>query len=135
MDIAARPLFVDELTESDVLLDFLNQEDKFLTMRPSKAVLLGVVLLANRGSAFLSGNNNHRPSPATIASMSTATETVPSWTDLQSKSKSTFAGKALENEMTIRKDGQGSAFVHNTLRKFQSEETPVITVYRDHAGW
>lgn len=65
---------------------------------------------------------------------STATD-IPAWTDLESKSKTTFAGKALEDEMAQRREGIGSAFVHNTLRKFESESTPEITVFRDHAGW
>ena len=103
-------------------------------MRSPRPLLLGAVLLANRGSAFLSSSSN-TPKPTSILKMSTATDTIPSWADLQSKSKSTFAGKALENEMALRQEGKGSAFVHNTLRKFQSDETPLITVYRDHAGW
>ena len=73
-------------------------------------------------------------SPATSLKMSTVTE-VPTWPDLQSKSKENSVGQALEQEMKLRKDGKGSAFVQNTVRKFKSEETPQITLYRDHAGW
>ena len=71
----------------------------------------------------------------TTLSMSAVATEMPTWAELQSQSKATFAGKALEEEMARRKQGKGSAFVHNTLRTFQSEGTPQITVYRDHAGW
>lgn len=66
--------------------------------------------------------------------MSTATEAIPTWSDLQKQSVDNFCGKALQEEMALRKDGHGSAFVQNTLRKF-GHATPQITIYRDHAGW
>lgn len=85
-----------------------------------------------RGSAFVSRFNFKAK---TALRMSTTATDVPTWADLQSQSKVTFAGKALEDEMALRKNGEGSAFVQNTLRTFQSEGTPQITVFRDHAGW
>lgn len=76
---------------------------------------------------------------ASSMSMSASTssaKSIPSWSDLQSLSKENVVGKSLENESELRKKGLGSAFVQNTLRVFDSEEsTPQITLYRDHAGW
>lgn len=70
------------------------------------------------------------------AAASSKTMTVPSWSDLQSKTKDNVVGKALENETALRKKGLGSAQVSNTLRQFDLEEgAPQITLYRDHAGW
>ena len=91
-----------------------------------------------QGSAFVSKVSGPLSSLAytslSMSSVATTTE-VPSWSNLQSKSKETIVGKALEAESALRKEGKGSAFVQNKLRKFQSEETPQITIFRDHAGW
>jgi len=66
------------------------------------------------------------------ASVSTS---VPSWSDLKSKSEATPVGQALVNEIALRKDGKGSAHVQNTLRTFGRNPSPDITLFRDHAGW
>ena len=90
-----------------------------------------------RGSAFVSRVSGPLTSLTytSLSMSSVATTEVPTWSDLQSKSKETIVGKALEAESTLRKEGKGSAFVQNKLRKFQSDETPQITIFRDHAGW
>ena len=89
-----------------------------------------------RGSAFVSKVSGPLSSLAyTSLSMSSVATEVPTWSDLQSKSKGTAVGQALEKESALRKEGKGSAFVQNKLRKFQSEDTPQITIFRDHAGW
>ena len=83
-------------------------------------------------------------SSAASSSSSSRTMIIPSWSDLQSEVGSTTVGTALNAEVALRKMGQGSAHVHNTLRRFaptlssqegSSTTTPAITVYRDHAGW
>ena len=94
--------------------------------------------IVRRGSAFVSKVSGPLSSLAyTSLSMSSVVTTtqVPSWTELQSKSKETAVGKALEAESALRQEGKGSAFVQNKLRKFQSEDNPQITIFRDHAGW
>lgn len=67
----------------------------------------------------------------------TATTALPSWADLKDTLSSTPVGKALNEEVELRKQGKGSAHVHSTLRKFEdkSSDAPAITFYRDHAGW
>jgi len=73
--------------------------------------------------------------PILHMSSSTAT-TVPSWQNLQAMVAETPVGKALNQEVELRKQGKGSAHVQNTLRLFNSKDPkPPILLYRDHAGW
>lgn len=89
-----------------------------------------------RGSAFLSKIAGPKITAGTTPlSMSSTATQLPTWSDLQSQSRSTAVGQALEKETALRQQGKGSAFVQNTLRKFESDSMPEITVYRDHAGW
>lgn len=78
-------------------------------------------------------------SPSSSSSAASPRTTVPSWSDLQTEVGSTAVGTSLNEEVALRKAGHGSAHVHNTLRKFapssSPNETPAITVFRDHAGW
>lgn len=69
--------------------------------------------------------------------MTATTSTVASWDDLVRHMDETPVGKALTNEVEIRKTGKGSAHVHNTLRTFDPDnnQDPQIILYRDHAGW
>jgi len=76
----------------------------------------------------LSGTNLSMSTPS-------AAILVPSWDDVKSKSFETQVGSALEQEVKSRQQGKGSAHVQNTLRLFNSDQTPKITLYRDHAGW
>jgi hypothetical protein len=72
---------------------------------------------------------------ATMSMSTSATATtLPSWADLQDSVGSTPVGRALTNEVELRKTGAGSAHVHSTLRTFGSKEEPQITFYRDHAA-
>ena len=74
--------------------------------------------------------------PTTLAmSSSGATDVVLSWSDLQEKVGMTAVGAALNEEVKLRSEGKGSAHVQNKLRKFDSDDEPVITLFRDHAGW
>lgn len=83
----------------------------------------------------------HRSTPiGTIPStrfMSSSAETltVPSWSELQKAVDETPVGMALNAELQLRWKGKGSAHVQNTLRLFDSNDDPQITLYRDHAGW
>lgn len=77
---------------------------------------------------------------STASSMSSsagtgATEVILSWSDLQNKVGTSLVGAALNNEVKLRSEGKGSAHVQNKLRKFGSNDEPVITLFRDHAGW
>eukprot|EP00977_Amphora_coffeiformis_P018753 scaffold6695_cov155-Amphora_coffeaeformis.AAC.6 len=66
-----------------------------------------------------------------LAMSSTATTAaVPSWTDLVEQAAATPVGKALNNEVSLRKEGKGSAARENTLRKFGRDGEPVVTLYR-----
>jgi len=58
-----------------------------------------------------------------------------SWGDLKAASGEQAVGGALNQEVELRKTGNGSAHVQSNLRLFGSEEKPKITLYRDHAGW
>lgn len=78
----------------------------------------------------------------TVAKMSSTSSTSQSdvatalsWLDLQKMAGETPAGAALNNESILRLEGKGSAHVQNKLRKFDSDDEPVITLFRDHAGW
>jgi hypothetical protein len=84
---------------------------------------------ANRVASFASAKIL-----ATMSMSSATATTIPSWADLQDSVASTPVGKALKDEVEIRKEGAGSAHVHSTLRLFGSKEEPQITFYRDHAG-
>jgi len=101
--------------------------------------LIAFMLFASairKGAAFVSKVSGPVSSLAsTSLSMSTVATDVPTWSELQSKSKATVVGQALEQESALRKGGKGSAFVQSKLRKFQSDKEPEITIYRDHAGW
>ena len=83
------------------------------------------------GQAFSSGAR------ASSLSMSTASTTtaLPSWADLVEQAAATPVGKALNNEVALRKEGKGSAARENTLRTFGRDGEPLVTLYRDHAGW
>ena len=69
---------------------------------------------------------------ASFLAMSTATTTasVPSWTDLVERSAANPVGKALNKEVSLRKEGKGSAARENTLRKFGRDGEPIVTLYR-----
>jgi hypothetical protein len=70
-----------------------------------------------------------------MSSSSGTTDVVLSWSDLQDKVGTTAVGTALNNEVKLRSQGKGSAHVQNKLRKFDSNEEPAVTLFRDHAGW
>ena len=65
-----------------------------------------------------------------LAMSSATTAAVPSWTDLAERAGATPVGKALNNEVSLRKEGKGSAARENTLRKFGRDGEPVVTLYR-----
>lgn len=71
-----------------------------------------------------------RNRPSTFLAMSSTTTTTPSWTDLIEQAASTPVGKALNTEVSLRKEGKGSASRENTLRTFGREGEPVVTLYR-----
>ena len=71
-----------------------------------------------------------------FAKMSTTSDVAAwSWSDLQTMVGETSVGTALNEESRLRLEGKGSAHVQNKLRKFDSDDEPVITLFRDHAGW
>jgi hypothetical protein len=69
-----------------------------------------------------------------MSSTSSVASSSRSWGDLQDLSNAQAIGAALNNEMEIRKVGNGSAHVQSKLRLFGSKTQPKITLYRDHAG-
>ena len=83
------------------------------------------------------------PRSTLVMSSTSASATAPtSWSDIQTAVGKTSVGKALNDEVSQRKLGLGSAHVHNTLRKFdlvdednKEDAEPRITLYRDYAGW
>lgn len=109
-------------------------------------LLMSIFMLLNlirSGNAFLTAASTatlHRPFHLQIAAKmssttSTSDVTALSWSDLQKMVGETSVGAALNNESNIRLEGKGSAYVQNKLRKFDSDDEPVITLFRDHAGW
>lgn len=106
-------------------------------------LVLGFSLVVIKSDAFLSSAPaSFSRSPILLrtvtlsaTSPTTAATMVPSWTDLVNELSKTPVGLALNQEVELRKQGKGSAHVHNTLRKFDSDEDPKIILYRDHAGW
>jgi hypothetical protein len=105
-----------------------------------------ILNLIRNGNAFLLKVSNlplQRPLhwQTTIVKMSTTTIlsssdiTALSWSDLQNMVGETSVGTALNNESKLRLEGKGSAHVQNKLRTFDSNDEPVITLFRDHAGW
>ena len=71
---------------------------------------------------------------STKISMS-ATSSDTSWSGLQTAAAKTSVGAALISEQESRARGTGAPFVQNKLRLFGSTEKPMLTLYRDHAGW
>lgn len=63
------------------------------------------------------------------------TTSIPTWDELKALASATPVGKALDNDIELRKQGKGSPNVHNKLRKFGDDTLPKYTLYRDHAGW
>lgn len=73
----------------------------------------------------------HSKGASLFLAMSTASTTsVPSWTDLVEQSAATPVGKALNKEVSLRKEGKGSASRENTLRTFGRDGDPIVTLYR-----
>ncbi len=96
--------------------------------------------LIRSGNAFLTKVSIaplHRPKYLQkFAKMSTTSDVAAlSWSDLQKMVGETSVGTALNNESSLRLEGKGSAHVQNRLRKFDSDDEPVITLFRDHAAW
>jgi hypothetical protein len=101
--------------------------------------------LARNGSAFVATKStaplrrilhSHSWTVAKMSSTSfTSDVTALSWLDLQKMVGETSVGAALNKESALRLEGKGSAHVQNKLRKFDSNDEPVITLFRDHAGW
>ncbi len=87
-------------------------------------------------SVITSLSFSHRSTHIAASDMPIMTTTTSSsWDDLVRQMDTTPVGKALTNELEVRKMGKGSPHVHNTLRKFDSDEDPQVILYRDHAGW
>jgi glutathione S-transferase len=74
----------------------------------------------------------HHFAKISMSAMSTDTS---SWSGLQTAAAKTAVGAALISEQESRARGTGAPFVHNKLRLFESTERPMLTLYRDHAGW
>ncbi|KAL7534274.1 hypothetical protein ACHAXR_008407 [Thalassiosira sp. AJA248-18] len=64
-----------------------------------------------------------------------ATSTDTSWAVLQTVASNTAVGAALNDEKESRANGTGAPFVQNKLRLFETDDTPKLTLFRDHAGW
>jgi hypothetical protein len=102
--------------------------------------LLMLLSVVQKGRAFLhiakiSSHQRFLPSALLMSTSAGTTDLVLSWTDLQTKIGETAVGTALNIETHIRLQGKGSAHVQNKLRKFDSNDEPAITLFRDHAGW
>ena len=103
-------------------------------------IFLATGLLIGQACAFLSPSPRDQlsvpySSVVNLHMSSTTATAVPSWEDLTSEVANTEIGQALNKEVEIRKEGKGSAHVQNKLRQFGKDESPQITLYRDHAGW
>ena len=107
-----------------------------------------IAILASPAWSFLtppqsSSSHSYSSSYSSTTQRPMATDaqiiTTSSWDDLVHQINATPVGTALTNEVQLRKTGQGSAHVHNTLRTFDDSssenEVPPVILYRDHAGW
>jgi hypothetical protein len=99
--------------------------------------IIAVSLLASFASALVPMHSSVARRTLVMASTtstSTTTNSIPSWADLKAAAIKTPAGQALEEQVALRKSGEGGAHVQSTLRTF-GKGTPDITLFRDHAGW
>jgi hypothetical protein len=101
--------------------------------------IIAVSLLASFASALVPMHSSVARrtlvmASTTSTSTSTTTNSIPSWADLKAAAIKTPAGQALEEQVALRKSGEGGAHVQSTLRTF-GKGTPDITLFRDHAGW
>ncbi len=103
-------------------------------MKMHKAWRLIVPLLVAEVNSFSS-----RPSLSSFTNLPTSlamsTMSTDSWETLQSAASNTPVGSALDAESASRTAGTGAAFVQNKLRMFDANETPKLTLYRDHGEW
>ena len=117
---------------------FLNHPAKLSPFRAASSSFSRRVAQLTIGAASTSAAAAHTilsmSSSSTAAAPGSST-TLPSWSDLQNTAGDTAVGGALNREAQLRQRGQGSAHVQNKLRQFGSDETPAITLFRDHAGW
>lgn len=96
---------------------------------------IAVSLLASFASALVPMHSSVARRTLVMASTtSTSPNSIPSWADLKAAAIKTPAGQALEEQVALRKSGEGGAHVQSTLRTF-GKGTPDITLFRDHAGW
>lgn len=116
---------------------------KHVTKAAKSSLILG--FLVTPALSFLTSQSSSKsshsfsttrfPMASDAQTTTTTTSSSLSWDDLVRQMDNTPVGKALTNEVQIRKTGKGSAHVHNTLRMFDSKEDPQVILYRDHAGW
>ena len=91
-------------------------------------------------------NTNAKIYQPTTLQMSSSADAISSfkpaknWSALQSLTKETSVGNALQDDLDARLEGNGTPHVSNTLRLFDSSKEgngnrPKLTFYRDQAGW
>lgn len=79
---------------------------------------------------FMVCNNQKRTAVVMAAQVASQ-----SWESLKDTSAQQSVGSSLNEEVELRKTGNGAAHVQSKLRLFSSKDDPKITLYRDHAGW
>ena len=115
-----------------------HSDSTIIIMRILASRALALVLYLCGSSPLTGFVSLHRAARHKSPQMSTQANqitTSSSWSDLQDRIASTPVGKALNEQVELRKQGHGSPHVQNTLRQFDSSDEPQITLYRDHAGW
>ena len=70
-----------------------------------------------------------------MSSSSSSTQSISSWETLLNQSTNQPIGASLHQETELRQTGKGSPHVQSTLRLFDSNAPPLLTLHRDHAGW
>ena len=60
---------------------------------------------------------------------------LPSWEDLNSRSRATDTGKRMESELTLREQGAGTPHTDAKTRLFGTTGEPRVLYYRDTAAW
>ena len=105
-----------------------------LGQRLSRPLIVAGLSLSGAYSFTLPSSKSSTLGPrAWVLAMSSTTSAatqLPSWSDLADQAASTTVGQALNAEVALRREGNGSAARENTLRKFGKEEEPVVTLYR-----
>ena len=94
--------------------------------------------LATKPNGFfnnLFGREKSTPSSGMSVKGIIQTQTLPTWEELSSQSRSTATGARILNDETLRATGEGSPHTDAQIRLFGTNSEPRVTLFRDTAAW